>query len=628
MHTIVGVAPAGLLSPSAPAAPQVYYPIDDEDRLVRGSRSLDVIARMRDGASMEDVRAQAAVAAQRLFDVEPGLHRTESGEARPIQATPGRALRIPPGEEMTVIGGVGGALAVTAVILLVAATNLANMVLTRGLKRRGEIGIRQALGASRRRLVAQLATESLLLSTTAGALALFGVYVFTSWLASGPVFAAVPAGIDVGVDWRVVVFTLGVSTLAGLAVGLLPAMHVTRTPPHTALRQGSALGPRRRVGLRGLLVTAQLAGSLVLVVAALLFVRSFEAAHRVDLGFEPAQVAVLDLNLDDRRFTPEAAVPFFDRVGARLATLPGVERAGFARVVPLSGSRVRDVGFDIEDYAPPQGDPTMAGVNYVSSGYFALMRIGLAAGREFTAEDRQGAPPVALVNQAFVDRYWPGRNPLGLRVAGCAVVGVVQPLRHESLSGPEPPVIWKPVAQVAMTHLVAHVRASGDLEPVLRAMEQVVADEDPLAIARAVPMSAEIADALFLPRVLSLVFGVAGALALALASLGVYGVMSYVVGLRAREMGIRLALGATPGGLVALVMREGASLSAVGFGLGAALSVGVAFVLQSMLVGIAPLDPIALGAGAGILIAAAAAACYLPARRAARIDPVASLRAE
>jgi ABC-type antimicrobial peptide transport system permease subunit len=168
----------------------------------------------------------------------------------------------------------------------------------------------------------------------------------------------------------------------------------------------------------------------------------------------------------------------------------------------------------------------------------------------------------------------------------------------------------------------------GDLEPVLRAMEQVVADEDPLAIARAVPMSAEIADALFLPRVLSLVFGVAGALALALASLGVYGVMSYVVGLRAREMGIRLALGATPGGLVALVMREGASLSAVGFGLGAALSVGVAFVLQSMLVGIAPLDPIALGAGAGILIAAAAAACYLPARRAARIDPVASLRAE
>jgi hypothetical protein len=175
MHTIVGVAPAGLLSPSAPAAPQVYYPIDDEDRLVRGSRSLDVIARMRDGASMEDVRAQAAVAAQRLFDVEPGLHRTESGEARPIQATPGRALRIPPGEEMTVIGGVGGALAVTAVILLVAATNLANMVLTRGLKRRGEIGIRQALGASRRGLVAQLATDCVLLSRTGGGLALFGV---------------------------------------------------------------------------------------------------------------------------------------------------------------------------------------------------------------------------------------------------------------------------------------------------------------------------------------------------------------------------------------------------------------------------------------------------------------------
>jgi predicted permease len=626
-HTVIGVAPPGLLAVSAPAEPQVYHPISEDQLHHRGWLSLDVFGRMRDDASIDQVQAQASVAAARLFEDYPDLHRTPTGQPWTIQAVAGPRGRVSPTDRPAILGGVGGALAIMVLILLVAATNLANMALTRGLRRRAELGVRLALGAARRRLVSQLLTESLLVSLLAGLLAVITLHWATAWLASGPVFAAVPAGIDLRVDGRVLLFALGVATVAGMAIGLLPAVHATGTNLASAVRSSSTAA-RARSMLRSGLVTMQLAASLVLIVAAMLFTRSLGEAHRMDLGFEPEGVSVMEIDLGDRQYSDEVAERFFERAEEELASVPGVEALAFARLVPLSGTRVRDVGFEVEGYEAPPDRPTSAGTNVVSPGYFRMMGMHLAAGREFTEDDRRGAPEVVVVDQTFADTYWPGLNPIGRRIDGRTVVGVAASSRFSSLSEPPSPFIWSPVAQAGGTRLVAHVRTIGDPQPIRRQMEQVVLERDSALLVQATAMTDATRGALLMPRVLSVTFAAAGALALGLATLGVYGVMSYVVGMRSREMGIRLALGATRRQLVALIMREGASLSAVGFTVGLALAVAAALVTKSLLVGITPLDPVSIGAGVLLLVAAAAAACYLPARRASRVDPVASLRAD
>jgi len=627
-HTIVGVAPPGLLSIREPVHLQLYYPIPDEERRQRNRQSLYLIGRMRDDVSIDTVRAELTVSAARLFEANEARAAATSARPRTVRAEAGTRARVEPGDRVAVLGVFAGAVALMTIILIVATTNLANMVLTRGLQRRSEFAVRLALGAGRGRLVRQLVTESLVISVAAGALALFAVDLLARRVSSGPVLAWLPAEIDFSLDWRVVLVGLAGAILAGLAIGLLPALHVTGTNLAAAIKAGAPAGDRKGARLRAGLVTLQLAGSLALVIAAVLFARSLHEAYRVDLGFDPAGVSVMTIDLGNRQYSREAATRFFDRAQEQLAAIPGVAALAFAQTMPLAGMRTLDVGFDVEGFDPPPDDPPSALVNVVSPGYFRLMRMPIIAGREFTADDHDGAPEVVVVSETFVHAYLPDGNAIGRRVGSATIVGVAASSRFSSLGGDLEPLIWRAQAQTGVTRLVAHVRATGDPAVVRRAMEEVVRDQDPGLLIQATDMSDAMRGALLLPTLLSTTFAGAGMLALALASLGVYGIMSYLVGTRRREMGIRLALGASSRQIVGLVLREGLILSAVGFGAGLGLAGGMAFVARSLLVGVGPLDPVSISVGLLVLMAVAATACYLPARRAARLDPLPSLRTE
>jgi predicted permease len=623
-HAVIGVAPPGLTAVAAPALPDVYYPIPRQQREDRDWGSLDVLGRLAEGASVEQAQAQASVAATRLPERpgEPGSPR----ETRGVAVYAERDARVPLGDRAALLGAVGLALALTALIVLIVCANLANLVLTRGLARRREVGVRLALGASRRRLVAQLATESAVLAVLAGGLALGLVHALTAWLASRPLVASLPAALDLQVDGAVVGFVLAATAVAGLAFGLVPALHATRRDLVSVIG-GGLLATRSRFGLRRLLVTAQIAGSLLLVVASLQIARALETLHRVPLGFDPDRVVVLPIDTAGRHGGPEATAEFFERVRHRLEATPGVQAVAFAQALPLGGTRIGEVGTEIEGYEPPPGRPTALSMNVVSPGYFDLAGIALMAGRGFDATDVPGAPEVVVVDEAFVDAFWPEGRALGRRVGEATVVGVVRSTRYRSLTGSERPMVWRCLAQRPADRLVVHALAAADPEALLRGVESAVADLDPRLLLRAATWRDRIGESLLLPRLLASNLGAAGLLAVGLAALGIYGVMAFAGGLRTREMGVRLALGASPRRLLVQVVGEGVALSSIGLGSGLVLSVGATLALGAMIPGFGR-DPVPATLAGLVLGAVAAAASLLAARRAAAIDPVRSLRRE
>lgn len=624
-HTVVGVAPPRLSAIAAPVVPDVYYPVSQAQREDRGFSSLDFLGRLGPGATLAQVRAQASALVPRL--PVPSTVAAEPGEmARQVDVYSEREARVPPRDRSAILGGVGGAVAFTLLIVLIVCANLANMVLTRGLARRRELGVRLALGASRRRLVTQLVTESLVLAVTAGLLAVASVHALTAWLASGPIVASIPAGLDLGMDASVVGFALLASALAGVAFGVMPALEATRPNPLLLIRGEGGARSGGRFGLRRLLITAQIATSLVLIVAAVTLTRSLWALHDVHLGFDPDRVAVLPIDTGERHDSIEAGRRFFDRVSERIAALPGVRGVAFARALALGGTRVRERDISIEGFEPPPGRVTELSSNTVSPGYFAVAGIPMKLGREFDSRDRPGSPEVVVVDEAFVRRFWPDGPALGRRVGEATVVGVAGSTRYRSLSGTELPMVWRCLTQSPSGRLVAHVKTAGPAGPLLRPLERVVSELDPSLLLTASTWQSRIGDSLLVPRLLMAVFGAAGLLAVALAALGVYGVMSYAVSLRSREMGVRLALGASPARLMGQIVREGLGLSSLGLALGSLLSVGVVFGLGAVVTSSGGFDPVPVVLGSLSLAGIAALASFLPARRAASLDPARTLR--
>ena len=364
--------------------------------------------------------------------------------------------------------------------------------------------------------------------------------------------------------------------------------------------------------------------SLALVVTSVLFFRSYLSARQADLGFNPNGVAVVPIDLTQRAYGAEAAAAWFALAGERLANVPGVESFTFARALPPSGTDMFIGALEVDGQADRD---RMAAYNLVRPRYFRILAIPVVAGREFSDQDGDGAPPVAIVNEAFSARYWPGASPLGRRVQGHEVVGVVRNAAHRAPGERPQPHLWVPVAQSEERSLLAVARVTGDEMAVAREMARIVLELEPTLLAEPTTMRAITSAATLAQRMLSMALGGAGLAALALAMMGVYGVMAYVVSLRTREMGIRIALGARPGVLAGMVVREGLGLAAVGLCAGLALAVAIGAVARSVLVGVGPLDPVSLATGAGLLTLAAAAASYLPARRAAPVDPLVSLRA-
>ncbi|HEV2736269.1 MAG TPA: ABC transporter permease, partial [Longimicrobiaceae bacterium] len=442
--------------------------------------------------------------------------------------------------------------------------------------------------------------------------------------------------LDLEPDARVLGFALLLALGTGVAFGLAPALRASRPDVHPALREGSGGRGAGRTRLRSAFVVAQLAMSLLLLVTAGLFVQALRSALATDLGFDPDGVVVADLNLRAQGFDDARSAAFHRRVVERIAALPGVETVGAAQFAPMSGNTM---SVDVEtperpNPAPAPGrTPMNAAYTVVDPGYFRALRIPLVAGRGFTASDREDAPPVVVVNQTLARRFWPGQNPVGRRLRVFReeheVVGVARDGKYQALDQEPTSFLYLPLAQAGADRMTLFVRARTEPGRTLAAVRREVAALDPdVPMQQAMPFSALVGMSLFPQRLAATLIGAFGLLGLALAAVGIYGVLSFHVGQRTQEIGVRLALGAAAGDVVRMVLRQGLRLVAVGVALGLAAALAATRLLTGLLHGVSATDPATFLAVPALLAAVALLASWLPARRAARVDPMTALRTD
>ncbi|HSA56400.1 MAG TPA: ABC transporter permease [Gemmatimonadaceae bacterium] len=632
--TVVGVAAEGFHGPMV-LAPDVWAPVmsapllglPDDVLTSRASVWLMAIGRLAPEVGLTQAQADLSAIANQLEQSFAEVNRGQGVRLAPATLFPGDFQGI-------VNAFMAFLFALAGLVLLVAATNVAGMLLARAAARRREIAVRLAIGASRRRLLQQLLTESTLLFLIAGAAGA----VLARWLVTG-LIALVPRlpvqlGIEPQIDWRVLTFAIAVSLVAGLLAGLAPALQSTRPALAPELRgDASGAGGGTRQRLRSGLLVAQMAFSTLLVVIAALFSRALVQARAIDPGFDPrgVQIATLDFNLANQ--DEEAAQRFAATLLERAAMIPGAEGVAMSRMLPLDGG-----GFglgSIEVPGRPAPDPErgwIADWNIVTPGYFDVMRIPLVSGRVFNDADRAGATDVAIINQTLAERIWPGEDPVGKTFINderpVTVIGVARDAKYRSLGEPKRGFVYVPLTQRyhhAMSLLVRGVPGAALAAPIRR----LVAELNPaLPILSAQTMETHAAIGLFPQRIALIIAGSLGAVALLLAVLGIYGVTAYGVARRTREIGIRIALGSPRVRVQRLVLRQGVVLAGIGVTLGLVAALAVARLLESLLYGVPGTDPLALGGAAVVLVLAALAASWIPARRAARVDPVVALRTE
>ncbi|HJQ31844.1 MAG TPA: ABC transporter permease [Pyrinomonadaceae bacterium] len=632
---IVGVMPRDFFFPTKDV--QLWEPVTSFSRWdrVRANRFNDwwlVVGRLNAGASFEQAQAEMNAVGRRL------------GQAYTVAADSdfaGFGVNVVPLERQLLSSGLRrtlwSLLGAVVFVLLIACANLANLMLARGAGRGREFAIRAALGASRRRLVLQLLTENMVLATAAGlvglALAAFGIRAL---VALAP--RDVPRLEDVGIDFRVLSFTFGLSVLASLLFGLLPAWKVARTDPNAALKAGGRVSADRAGSrTRSLLVAAEVAMAAVLLSGAGLLLRSFARVQAVDPGFDAAHVLTLKVN--PPAGVPEArALQFYGRVFERVAALPGVEAAGAARQVFLE--KHPDVPVYVEGRgpaAPGEGQEELTS-DEVSAGYFSAMKIPLVKGRFFTDADGRDSARVAVVNETFARRLFPGEDPLGKRFkyggmnSGApfmTVVGVVGDVRLRGLDRQPLAQYFVPVAQEPPPDMTLVVRTSADPLSLAAAVRREVHAVEPDAAVSAISTAERRLEEMNSQRSFQTwLLGLFSAVALALAAVGVYGVISYAVTQRTHEIGVRLALGAQRRDILRLVLGQGMAFVLAGLAAGALLALWLTPVLSGLLYGVGVGDPVTFGGVALLLTCAALLACYLPARRATKVDPLIALRYE
>jgi len=632
-HEIVGVAPQGMLAHDEPFAPEVWTLLPERIRTQRGYIGLDAIARKVAGTTLPQIQGELDLVAERLVEQHPDNWIGQNELPRSLSVLSDRAGRFPPGQRMEVASMLAMLAAVVTLLLLISSSNVANLLLTRAWRRRPEIAVRLALGASRARLVSQLLTESILLALLAGASALLVIHAITTALLAGGWLIDLPAAIDLRVDWTVVGFAWTLSLLTGVVFGLVPALQASSPSLVTALK-GTEQGERRRpFSIRNLLVVGQVAASLVLVFSSALVLRSLNEARQIDIGFDPENVALVSLDLTHGEYSEEEGIQFFTTLLDRLRSLPGAEGAALAQRVPLEGGSSRWGGVEPEGYELGQGEYLVIETNTVSPDYFELVRMPLLQGRDFAATDRVGEPKVLIVNQAFVDRFWPGEDGVGKRITirdDYVVVGVIRNALYTSVTAESPPFIWSPAAQnPGSMNFRIHVRTSGDPYLILGAIREEVHALDPgLPIVGSNLMSNLSSRAMLPYAIISAILSAAGLVALTMATMGIYGVISYAVSQRTKEVGIRVAIGARRESVVGLVVREGLMMAAVGSAVALPVILVISQAAEAFVVGIKPLDPLSLVGGIGLLTVCAASAALIPVLRASNVDPMEALRNE
>ncbi|HKQ60991.1 MAG TPA: ABC transporter permease [Candidatus Polarisedimenticolaceae bacterium] len=647
--TIVGVMPPQFFGVRVRRAPDYWLPLRFQPQIERTDAYRDdrdvywlsLIGRLKPGRDLRAAQAQVDVALGQFLREQGGS--TPSREWRAaleqgsVHLVPGARgisnLRRLYAEPLRIL------LLVTAFVLLIACANITNLLLSRATERRAEIALRLALGASRWRLTRQLLTESLLLSLLGGALGL----LIALWAVAGlKALVSRSTPVEVGLSLPVLAFTAGASLLAGLLSGFAPALRSSRGDLTTAMRTRTAGrdSGRLRVGLGPALVVGQVALSLVLLVASGLLVRSLHALAQTELGFDRDGVLVLDIDTRLRGFQPSELSDYYRRLLERVRATPGVDSATVARFSPMSGSTTTS-NITVQGVAPLDPEAMMVWVNAVGPAYTRVLRLPLARGREFDERDRPGAPQVALVNRAFVEAYLPGQDPLGRRFgfgddashAGeIEIVGVVGDVKFRAPRDRPMRMVFLPLLQSADDDAYAaelEIRTTGDPLTAVSALRQAVAAVDPrVPIAGVTTLALQVEGSMRHDRLFARLVGVFGLLALVLASIGLYGLVSQAVARRTAEVGIRMALGADRRSIVRMLLKDAGALVLAGTAVGLPAAVLAMALIRNQLFGISARDPLTLGASTLLLAAVALVAGYLPARRAARLDPLAALREE
>jgi predicted permease len=636
--TVVGVAPKGFAGIFAVLRTDAWVPLMMQHELrQRGdlesetSAWLEMFGRLAPGASREAAQTELASLTQqyatRSTSAEVGRMK-EFVSARLYSVT-----GLPADASGAVIGFFAVLLALSGLVLLIASVNVASMLLARAVARRGEISVRLALGAAPGRLVRQLLTESAVLFVLGGAggvlLAIFG----TTLLERIHLPIDVPLALDIQPDAHVLGFTLAVALITGIASGLAPALQASRLDLAIGLRGDTSGGGVSRSRLRNALMIGQVALSLVLLSASGLFVRALQRGQHVDPGFDASNIATAEIDVGRAGYDSLRAQEFYTTLKARLAAIPGVTTVGYARTLPLT-MNISGTEVSLPGYAPPRGAAGDAfGVNFnvVDAGYFSALRTPILRGRAFAATDAAGAPPVLVVNESFA-KLLAGAEVLGRTVKynglDARIVGVVRDSKFARLNEPAGPFIFAPTTQQTRTATNLIVRTSGDPLAIMPAIRAEVRAADPNLPAPTMTTLAQATSVALLPqRVAVAVTGVLGAAGLLLAAIGLYGVLSFAVAQRTRELGVRIALGATSSDVVKLIVGQGMRLAGTGMAIGVALALGAARLLTPFLFGVSPADPITFLAIGAVLTSAVLVASYLPARRASKADPVVSLRA-
>jgi predicted permease len=634
-YTVAGVMPKGFLFPLENPAPALWLSIatDAEGKepktSQRGFDSLAVIGRLKPGVTVEQAKADLSLIADSLARQYPDNNKQYTSalvepELEHITGDTGPALRVLFG-------------AVTLVLLIVCA-NVAGLLLARGSGRSAEFALRAAIGASRAAIIRQLLVESVTLSLCGG---VAGVA-----LAYGLVHAAVrlmpldiPRMEDASIDGSVLLFDLGLSLFTGLLFGVLPAWRMSRSAPSQVLREGSRsmAGGRGQNRIHNALVVVQTAIGLVLLVGSGLLIRSFVHILNVDPGFDPKRVFTARVGVSFDKLSHDQHFYFYQQLLARISTLPGVESASAGWPLPM-GSGHASISFNITGRPVAKGDEPNESLGIAMPGYFETMRIPLVAGRAFGEQDGVRGAPTIIVNRAFANKYFPGENPLGKHVqAGLGddvfqhsvreIVGVVGDLRQRGLTANPEPQFYLPFAQAVVTNPPLLVRTSGDPAALQNAISAVVHEMDKsVPVYQVSTMEDNLSKAAAQPRFQTFLLTCFAGIALVLAAIGLYGLLSYMVVQRTLEIGVRMALGAQRSDVLSMIVRRGLTLALIGVVAGLAIAAVVTRLLSGMLYGIRATDPLTYAATAGLFLLVSIAASSVPAYRAARMDPMKTLR--
>jgi predicted permease len=628
--TVVAVAPPEFRGCHSGLRTDLWAPLAYRGSQIqeRGSLWLNVVGRLKPGIDRRQAEAELDTHMRHVAEQFPDSHR------QPNQITLDPLWRSPFGANVYFYKSLPGLLALAALLLLLACANVATLLLVHSVARRREIAIRLSLGATRLRLIRQILTESLLLALAGGALALLLTFWTAGALAAFIPTSSLPLALSVRVDGPVFLAAFILSMVSAVVFGTAPALRSSKLAPLGILKEeaGSISAGLHKSRLASTLVVAQVSLSLVLMVAAGLIVRSLQNAQRLDPGFDPDHVLLATFELEPAGYSRAQGVAFDRQLLSALTSLPGVESVTLADFSPLSFTIHTDI-VQPDGYVPQPGESMEISRARVGPDYFRTLGTALRTGRDFSAQDVEDSQPVAIVNQAFAERYWPGKDPLGKRITNrgrsLTVIGVACNSKYRRLVYPPEPVIFLPLFQDYDDEVVIHARVAGDPRAFAATVEKTLHRLNPeLPLYGVTTLRSSMRLGSLFERLAGASAGAFGLLALLIAAVGIYGVVDYTTRQRTREFGVRMALGAKPGALYRLVLGHGLRLASIGLGAGLALSLLLVRFLQSLLFGVSELEVPTIAVVSLGLCAVALVACFVPTRRATKIDPTVALRYE